>query len=267
MQTSDTGLYFPHLNNISQRNFAFLFVLRCFLECGVERYSSCLDQNFYCWDDPFHLQGSFFYSLGISESSCTILNRNKMKLPFYANPKHQICFNGRHQHDYVLEYLTKYLDAIRSTPQSKPLFAYTSTHISHDDGGIRVQTLDAHLKDFIHKMTAKTNTLSVVFADHGNTYTGYQATGDGKQEMFHPFMLMVVPKTLGKRFGGEILRNLHENQKRLFNLFDLRAGLVELSGSVNIFSQCNYVMMTMVVIGVIDCGNRECNDISCDHGN
>ncbi|XP_028400550.1 uncharacterized protein LOC114523731 [Dendronephthya gigantea] len=166
---------------------------------------------------------------GISESSCMILKRNKMKLPFYAKPKHQICFNGRHQHEYVLEYLTKYLDAIRSTPQSKPLFSYTSTHVSHDDGGIRVQTLDAHLKDFIHQMTARTNTLSIVFADHGNTYTGYQAMADGKQEMFHPFMLMVVPKALGKRFGGEVLRNLYENKKRLFNLFDLRAGLVELS--------------------------------------
>jgi hypothetical protein len=152
-----------------------------------------------------------------------------MRLPFYAGARHQICFNARHQHEYILDYITKYLDAIAHTPQSKPLFSYTSTHISHDNVGIRVQTLDVHLKDFIQKMSTKENTLSIIFADHGNTYTGYQAYADGKQEMYHPFMLIVVPKKMGRKFGGRVLRNLHENQRRLFNLFDVREGLVELS--------------------------------------
>ena len=78
-------------------------------------------------------------------------------------------------------------------------------------------------------MSTRENTLSIIFADHGNTYTRYQAMEDGKREMYHPFMLMVVPKKMGRSFGGNVLRNLHENQRRLFNLFDLRAGLVELS--------------------------------------
>jgi hypothetical protein len=152
-----------------------------------------------------------------------------MKLPFYAKGNHQICFNARHQHEYVMDYIIKYLDAIADSPQSKPLFSYTSTHVSHDDVGIRVQTLDVHLKDYIKRMSTRENTLSIIFADHGNTYTSYQAYADGKQEMYHPFMLIVVPKKMGQKFGGRVLRNLHENQKRLFTLFDLRAGLVELS--------------------------------------
>ena len=152
-----------------------------------------------------------------------------MRLPFYAGKIHQICFNARHQHEYVLDYITKYLDAIADGPRSKPLFSYTSTHVSHDNVGIRVQTLDVHLKEFIEKMSTRENTLSIIFADHGNTYTSYQTFADGKQEMFHPFMLIVVPKKMGQRFGGQVLRNLHENQKRLFTLFDIRAGLMELS--------------------------------------
>ena len=194
-------------------------VERTFIQALSSQLSSSFDQGF--------IFASF---LGISESSCTILRRNKMSVPFYANPKHQICFNGRHQHEYVLDYVTKYIDAIGDFPVSKPLFLYTSTHVSHDDGGIRVQTLDVHLKEFIRKMSTRENTLSIIFADHGNTYTYYQSMEDGKREMYHPFMLMVVPKEMGRRFGGEVLRNLHENQRRLLHLFDLRAGLVELSG-------------------------------------
>ena len=165
----------------------------------------------------------------MSEASCTILRRNKMTLPFYARKNHQICYNGRHTHEYLLDYVNKYIDAIRKPQQCKPLFLYTTTHVSHDDGGVRVQTFDIHLKDFIQKMSTKENTLSIIFADHGNTYTSYQAREDGKQEMYHPFLLIIVPKKLGKRFGGNVLRNLHENQKRLCHLFDIRASLLELS--------------------------------------
>ena len=169
------------------------------------------------------------YFLGISEASCTLLKRNNMGLPFYANDKHQICFNAKHLHEYLIDYITKYLDAIADNPQIKPLFSYTTTHVSHDDVGIRVQTLDVHLRDFIKKLSTMENTLSILFADHGNTYTSYQAYEDGKQEMYHPYMLMVVPKTMGRTFGDSVLRNLHENQRRLFTLFDIRAGLVELA--------------------------------------
>lgn len=160
-----------------------------------------------------------------------------MGTPFYAKSTHQICYNGRHQHEYVLEYLTKYLDAVGDTPRSKPLFAYTSTHVSHDDVGIRVQTLDTHLKEHIQKMSTKDNTLTIIFADHGNTYTTYQSLADGKQEMYHPFMLMILPKTLGQKFGKTVVRNLLENQRRLFTLFDLREGLLELSRYVVVKSR------------------------------
>lgn len=151
-------------------------------------------------------------------------------MSFYDNKPHQLCFNGQHQHQYLFEYITRYIDSITENPKSKPLFSYTSSHVSHDQFGVRVQTLDNDLKNFIDVMSSKQNTVTIIFADHGNTYTAYQGKMlEGRQEMYHPMMLLIVPKQLGKKFGKQVMLNLKTNQHRLFSMLDFRAGLVALA--------------------------------------
>lgn len=168
---------------------------------------------------------------GITEAACKILaEKGKHDLPFFDNKEHQLCFNGRHQHEYLIDYVTRYIDIITSSPRTKPLFSYTSTHVSHDEVGVRVQSVDKHLRDFINTLSRKRNTISFLFADHGNTYTPYQVKFlEGRQEMYHPMMIVVLPKNLVRKFGRNIVRNLITNQRRLFNMFDFRASLVALA--------------------------------------
>ena len=149
---------------------------------------------------------------------------------FFAKKRHQVCFNGRHHHEYLLKYIASYIKTVQSTPKSKPLFTYTALNVAHDDAGLRVQTLDKHLMEFIDTMSRQEDTVTFVFADHGNTYTYYQVKMlEGRLEMYHPMMLGVIPYKVGEKLGSEVLVNLRTNQQRLFNLFDLRAGLVGIS--------------------------------------
>lgn len=96
--------------------------------------------------------------------------------------------------------------------------------------GIRVQTLDGDLTDLIDSVSQLPNTLTIIYADHGNTYTDYQVSMlEGRMEMYHPIMLGILPKELGRKFGNNIVENLRTNQYRLLHLFDIRESLVELA--------------------------------------
>ena len=149
---------------------------------------------------------------------------------FFANEHNQVCYNGRHHHDYVLNYLARYVTAVEKTPKSKPLFSYTALNVAHDNVGLRVQTLDQHLMEFIDTMSQQENSVTFVLADHGNSYTRYQVQVlEGRLETYHPMMIGVIPHKVAQKLGEEVLENLRTNQHRLFNILDLRDGLVEVS--------------------------------------
>ena len=99
--------------------------------------------------------------------------------------------------------------------------------VAHDSGGIRIQTIDEDLSHFVKEMSELDNTLTVIFADHGNAYTDfvYRET-DGRYEMFHPSMFMVIPKGVKDYIGDEEMRNLRQNQMRLFTLVDFNKMLL-----------------------------------------
>ena len=115
----------------------------------------------------------------------------------------------------------------------------------------------------------KNNTISFIFADHGNTYTSYPSKFvEGKQEIYHPMMLVVLPKSLARKFGNGVVQNLKRNQRRLFDTFDLRKSLVALAkydgksnldadglfGYISKDRTCKDVTMTKEVICI--CRNR-----------
>ena len=166
----------------------------------------------------------------MTETSCKILGSYDRTTSFNDNEDHQICYNGRHQHSYLFDHLTNYLRAVTTITPSKPLFSYTETNVAHDDVGIRVQTLDEDLVDLIDNVAQTPNTFTIIFADHGNTYTDYQISMlEGRLEMYHPILLGILPKELGRKFGEDVVENLRTNQYRLLHLFDLRESLVALS--------------------------------------
>jgi hypothetical protein len=106
---------------------------------------------------------------------------------------------------------------------------HTSFHLIYL-AGIRVQTLDQDLIDLIDSIAQRPNTFTIIYADHGNTYTDYQVSMlEGRLEMYHPIMLGILSKELGRKFGKDIVENLRTNQYRLLHLFDIRESLVELA--------------------------------------
>ena len=102
-------------------------------------------------------------------------------------------------------------------------------NVAHDDEGIRVQTLDKDLMNFIDAMSKQNNTVTIIYAYHGNTYTNYQYMIEGRMEMYQPMMVAVIPKKAAELFGEKAMFNLKTNQHRLFNLLDVREGLLEIS--------------------------------------
>lgn len=108
-----------------------------------------------------------------------------------------------------------------------------------------MQTLDNDLVNLIDSLAKLPNTFTLIYADHGNTYTEYQESMlEGRLETYHPIMLGILPKNLGKKFGNNIVKNLKTNQNRLVHLFDVRKSLVELANydSTKRYADCHLII-------------------------
>ena len=179
------------------------------------------------------LHSIFFFYVGITHSACKILTLiygHDSTYQFRASKYHQTCFNGRHQHEYLLNYLSRYIKTVESDPRSKPFFSYTPMKVSHDNIGLRVQTLDKHIMEFIDTMSKQENTITFIISDHGNVYTRYQwEMLEGRLEKYNPMMIAIIPHKVGQLLGDEVLNNLRVNQHRLLHMLDLRAAVVGLS--------------------------------------
>ena len=98
--------------------------------------------NFSANDD-----GTFpFLPIGVTDASCRILERLHRETSFTDDDDHQICYNGKHYHKYLFDYLTNYLQAVTTIRHSKPLFSYTETNVAHDDVGM--YTMSCYAKPY-----------------------------------------------------------------------------------------------------------------------
>ena len=160
---------------------------------------------------------------GLTQSSCFILNHNNVKTPFNG-PEGPLCFNGRFHHDYYLDYLHERHEA--ATRRGVPLVTFTGLNTAHDHTGRRVQSLDFDLSRFVRRMSRVENTLTILFADHGNTYTTYtHAVTEGRFEQFHPSFFIILPDGVKKMLGKQIVENLRDNQKKLLTMMDIHSAL------------------------------------------
>ena len=179
------------------------------------------------------LHSIFFFHVGITHSACKILTLvygKHIGYQFRSNKYHQTCFNGRHHHEYLLNYLSRNIKTVESNQWSKPFFSYTAMKVSHDNVGLRVQTLDKHIMEFIDTMSKQEDTITFICSDHGNSYTRYQREMlEGRLEKFNPMMIAIIPHKAGQLLGDEVLNNLRVNQHRLLHMLDLRAAVVGLS--------------------------------------
>ena len=112
---------------------------------------------------------------------------------------------------------------------SEKLVSYTGLHVAHDDTGRRVQSIDKYLSEFIGRIAFVDNTLTILLADHGNTYTEYtHAIMEGRFEQYHPFFFLIIPKVVQKKLSWQILNNLRQNQKKLLTTLDIHNALISI---------------------------------------
>lgn len=161
----------------------------------------------------------------------------------------QICYNGWNMDSYYLQYLTNKLQQTKDTN----LFSFTAINLAHDGVGRRVQGIDADLKAFFQDMTNQENTITIIFGDHGNTYSDFVYVDmEGRYEMFHPAMFIIIPEKVGLKLGKEKLYALRTNQQRLMTLFDIHHMLKHLADPI--------AHPNKGLLGVLP-ANRTCNDI------
>ena len=163
--------------------------------------------------------------IGISLSSCDILDRYGLRDPFHGPGA--ICFNGRFQHEYLLEYLRQFQVAADLVGQ--PYFSFLMTNVGHEDSGRRIQTLDGALAGYVASLGNLRNTITFIMSDHGNTYGDFvEKTMDGRLEMFHPALFVVIPDRFQSILSSKALMNLATNQDRLITVHDVHLTLQHL---------------------------------------
>ena len=103
-------------------------------------------------------------------------------------------------------------------------------NVAHDHRSIRTQTLDVDLERYVTDMAQEENTFTIILADHGNTYTRYTSDVlEGRFEMFHPSLFIIVPDKVASRLGKNAMSALAENQRRLVTMIELHRSLMVLA--------------------------------------
>lgn len=103
-------------------------------------------------------------------------------------------------------------------------------NVAHDHRSIRTQTLDVDLERYVTDMAKEENTFTIVLADHGNTYTRYTSDVlEGRFEMFHPSLFIIVPDKVASRLGKNAMSALAANQRRLVTMIELHRSLMVLA--------------------------------------
>nr|XP_047141381.1 uncharacterized protein LOC124816295 [Hydra vulgaris] len=161
------------------------------------------------------------------QSSCEILSSLGLSTVFQTPKNEKVCYNSKQQSYYYLKYLEHFYNNL---PENQNAVSFTELNVAHDSYGTRVQTIDEDLSEFLKTMSKLKNTLTIIFSDHGNTYTRFVSNYiEGRFEMFHPSMFILIPKNVQNYIGLEELRNLRVNQNRLFTIVDVHKMLFYLA--------------------------------------
>lgn len=182
-------------------------------------------------------------------SSCKVLSFNNVTDPFNGPDDTPVCFNGQVVAKYYLDFIHLYHET--ASNHSERLVSFTTLNVAHDATGQRIQSIDHELAEFVKKISKSENTLTLLLADHGNTYTDFtHAVMEGRFEQYHPSFFMIIPDGVKKILGNDIMNNLRLNQLKLFTMLDIRRALIEIPNHPR----------TSGIFGEI-AANRTCNDL------
>lgn len=157
-------------------------------------------------------------SMEVTLAMCKILNDNGVPDIFHGPDA--VCYNGKHQHEYLFDYLLLYQKEMLDLKQS--FFTFLETNIGHEDTGLRVQSLDSTLSSYLQQAAQQENTLTVLFSDHGNAYGMFvEKSMEGHIEMFHPYIFLIIPENVASHLGSASMSALLINQHRLISHLDL----------------------------------------------
>ena len=133
------------------------------------------------------------------------------------------CIGGRAAHNISLEYLLSFFRAYRD----KPKFSLTMhADISHEDQNA-IGYVDDDFKGILQTLEREnflSNTLLIIFGDHGARFSDFRKTIQGKLEERLPFMSITLPKWFIEKYP-DLHGNLVHNSKVLTTPFDVYATL------------------------------------------
>ena len=146
--------------------------------------------------------------------------------PFWLeadNVMNGYCIGGRASHNVSLEYLLSFLRAYKDKPKFSLI---THAVISHDDQNT-IGYVDDDLKimlQTLEKESFLSNTLLIIFGDHGARFSALRKSIQGKLEERLPFMSITAPKWFTEKHP-DLYNNLIHNSKVLTTPFDVYATL------------------------------------------
>jgi len=172
---------------------------------------------------------------GLTHFSCTVVNKYG-RTNHYDSPA-KVCFNGQFFSWYFMDYITKVYTALQKDEKAKPMLSYMHFNTGHEMTGKRMINMDANLAKFFINLAGFSDTLTIIFSDHGHKMTPFSYTEEGRRELFDPTFFMIVPDGVKEKLGPQRTAALFTNQKRLFILHDLHNALMSLHDPEKMNSQ------------------------------
>ena len=203
------------------------------------------------------MQTKHIDDFGLLHFSGTVLDKYH-ETNHFETPS-QVCLNGQFFSQYFMDYINMTHNAVTLDRTLKPLLSFMHFNTGHEYTGKRIVNMDANIAKFLIDMAAFSNTLTMIFSDHGNKNTKYSIKSEeGMREVFDPVFFMIVPDGVAERLGPQRMSALASNQKRLFTLLDVHRALMSVNDPEKMNSQNSLVTGIFAVIPA----NRTCVDLN-----
>ena len=166
--------------------------------------------------------------VGLTHLSCYVLQKYKQTNMFNKGPS--FCHDGKPLSAHLLRYSSGVHKQQETNTDIKPQFTYTHINIAHEGSGKRACAIDEHLAETMTELLSLSNTVTILWSDHGAKTTPYSIHSlPGKFETHDSFLLISVPKKIKKLVGNRVHDNLLENQHSVVSAVDLHYTVLFLS--------------------------------------
>ena len=170
---------------------------------------------------------------GLMLANCKFFEKYETDHIFNMAEENYICYNGQQHNAYFLQYIARHFSLFDKN-EGKRSISYSALNVAHDYGGVRIQAIDRDLSQFVNSMSHLHNTLTVILADHGNTYTDFVYLDlEGRYETFHPSLFIIIPRGVQQILGDDRMSSLRSNQNKLLSMLDLHHSFKYLADTTN----------------------------------